>query len=135
MSNDLLVRVRLVSSLEGGQRLRVSHGRVGIEAERPWTPVMRWLYGDSRDQTIAYVEKLVSEIEGVMENVRDAGTWRIEQLRRMLPDLRRALDGLKVTYIGDPMANAQLDTLLDRVGHVASTGCDLEVDEKSLGVC
>jgi hypothetical protein len=113
---ELLTRVRVVKSLNEGEKLRIKNGHVCIDRHRPWTPVTRWIFCENRYTAISYLQSLVNEIESASHS--DHVPWQILSLRDMVPDLIRALQTMKNTYVDDTLTVAQLDTLIDRLTHV-----------------
>ena len=99
-SDHVLTTLKVVGSLQEGQKLSVRSGLVSID-KKP-ASFIRWINGDSRSTTLSYIYAVVNEA----------------LLLNLDAELIASIEGfktLKVTYSGDEATVAYIDVILDKM--------------------
>ena len=112
--DEILTRVRVVSQLRDGERLRLRGGRICVEGPSYFSFLLRYLSDDNRYTTVAYLQQLVADVEQFLAST-DTCQWRARTLRMLLGDLAGSLLSLKKTYNDDNWVIASIQTLVDRL--------------------
>ena len=101
---DVYVNLHVLSQLQPGDRIRADAAYIEIEPRSVLSCLRRWFRADTREKTVARVERLIQDA-----------------LRLKVNDniLRSACNGVRVlmdsTYADDPLTVARLQTTVNRV--------------------
>ena len=98
--DHVYVSLRVLSSLQEGQKLSTRHGLISID--RKTSPLLRWLNGDNRMTTLMCITNVVNEaiVSGLQQ-----------ELLESVP----GIESLKVTYAEDSSIVAGIDVVLRKI--------------------
>lgn len=115
-----MANLKLISMVTKGQKLCVRKGQLNIEQVDRLQPIRRWLYKDSRDQSLIHIRNTVNDAikisRGLIANSMqiELGEWIITALNDEIKKCEVGLQNLKTTYTDDSLFVANLDVLIDR---------------------
>lgn len=115
-----MANLKLIGMVTQGQKLCVRRGQLNIEHVDRLQPIRRWLYKDSRDQSLIHIRNTVNDAikisRGLIANNMhiDLGEWIITALNDEIKKCEVGLQNLKTTYTDDSLFVANLDVLIDR---------------------
>ena len=121
--DTLLGNLKIVSMLTRNGRLRrTPQGCVTIEACSFWVPVRRFMFSNSRQETLHDLNFIYNEAFNELTRLLNDGgdnewqgkTKKVEVLHRALRESLTGLDNLKSTYSGDVNMVVNLDILKEK---------------------
>ena len=138
MLDKVLINLKVLSKVcEKGKITTVGGTNIALEAEKPLTPLYRYLNGDSRKKTVDTIQDVVTsatEISNSMlqhscmslyERKEQPTSFEIneynkqyQQLKNLSAEMQNSLKGLsnlRVTYNGDANVVAQLEVISENV--------------------
>lgn len=108
--DDLTVNLKSVSLVRVFERLVVVDDRFLIVDSRRFQSVIRWITGDSRKETLEFLERILdSLIKSLSAN--ETSPRQRNELVLLLPGFRSGLDRMKVTYSNDHISVLTLENL------------------------
>ncbi len=129
--DKLLINMRILGKIQKNGRVSKSHnGVLSLEQDSSLQGVKRYMYSDSRHQTLFEVNSIVSDITNFLESIYNSRYMTIEASKQehfyiTLEDLRMMIaetalvqvgvTNLQFTYIKDVNVSTQLDIVLIRL--------------------
>jgi hypothetical protein len=108
--DDLTVNLKSVSLVRVFERLVVVDDRFLIVDCRRFQPVIRWITGDSRKETLEFLEKILDRLTKLL-SANETSPRQRNELVLLLPGFRGGLDRMKVTYSNDHISVLTLENL------------------------
>ena len=149
---NLIISLKVVGKLSGEDKLIFRHRDVIIQKPFYWTGTLRYLFGDSRKETIAGLKVTLDEVESIindctkMDHTGLSDTDKYIMLKRLKRSLKsivsnsgRGISSLMLLYNEDPVTVAHLESLTERtrmlekdlIKKVESFRGDIEYDSSS----
>jgi hypothetical protein len=117
MNKDILTKLKFISTFEVGQKIDCTNLRV--ESNTIITPIKRFFMGDSRDQTIKFLNNTIDRSFEILQVYLNSEK-RSEQIicNNIINDLRgsiKGLDNLKETYKEDKIFVCSIDIIIESI--------------------
>lgn len=102
--HEQLNQLRTIAKIQSGQKLSLANGRVSIYTDKSYTGwLWRVWYGDSREETIKFLQKLYKSINEISRQLSDSlqtgdidhCIGKAQVAKNLLAELVRAKDGLE----------------------------------------
>lgn len=120
--DSLIANLKVLSSVPNGGRLCVRKGNLSVESALHGQCVFRFIYGDSRDTTIAHVKNAVAGAVQIAQSIMTNsagldwnGAWVLERLSSEMERCETGLRNLRATYSTDTSTIAALQVLSERL--------------------
>jgi hypothetical protein len=108
---EQVIRLKLIGSLVVGDKINTRYQQ--IQPDSFGTKLSRYLYGESRLNTIIFVRNTINHIQEMIPGIQDPNIKKI-----IVEDLQKAklgLISLKETYAGDVRVTSQLEELIESI--------------------
>jgi hypothetical protein len=124
---NLIISLKVVGKLSGEDKLIFRHRDVIIQKPYYWTGTIRYLFGDSRKETITGLRVTLDEVESIindctkMDNNGLSDTDKYLMMKRLGKSLKSTIgssglgiSSLMLLYNEDPVAVANLESIAER---------------------
>jgi hypothetical protein len=124
---NLIISLKVVGKLSGEDKLIFRHRDVIIQKPFYWTGSLRYLFGDSRKETVTGLRITLDEVESIindctkMEHTGLSDTDKYVMLKRLSKSLKSIIDNsgygissLMLLYNEDPVIVAHLESITER---------------------
>lgn len=129
--DKLLINLKIISKVQKNGRISKSQdGIIGLESERFYQPIKRFMAGDSRKQAVFEINSIITDcIETVklllkskdLHSSMPLGMKTLEEITLLISEMTQAragIENLRFTYQDDPNTMSQLDIILLKVDNV-----------------
>jgi len=113
----LLSKVQKYDKLIIKKRLNKNDINFEIQIDNSYLPsIKRFFYGDDRDKTIEYLNKLINYgIEKYNEEKKKDNKIAMNKIASLLESSKLGLSNLKITYNTDQSITSKLDIIIDTI--------------------
>jgi hypothetical protein len=116
-----IANLKIIGMVPKNGKLCIRKGQLCIDSPR-MQGVRRWMYGDSRDMTLAHTKNTINSsikiARSIMLNYKPShnnGIWTLDRIFEEMDSCQIGLQNLKTTtYAGDSMMVANLDIIMER---------------------
>lgn len=143
--DNIFVNLRIISKIpENGKLSTTSPGQVSLETDSYFSKVWRTLTGDSRNKTVKFLQRLISDATEISDNMInslivnknlskqnndrvsiDVNIYRLndynkklQQLKKLVRELRNSKKGianLHITYSTDADVTSKIEEIIDKI--------------------
>ena len=120
--DSLIANLKVLASVPNGGRLCVRKGQLAVEHTSHYQCVSRFVYGDSRDTTIAHIRNAIAGVVQIAHGIMAQGAdidwkslWTLDRLSAEMELCEAGLRNLRATYAADSSTVAALQVLSERL--------------------
>ena len=110
--NDLLVKLKIISMIERGQKINMST-MTFIDSSSWIGALQRSIYGEGRKSLMIHLNQIIQQAIGTINEYQDTEFCSI--IVNHLSQAKIGIRNLSVTYQGDPSVVAQLDVCISNI--------------------
>jgi hypothetical protein len=116
---DLMTNLKLISHLKEHDKLTQTEQKMEIDSRYYLQGVRRWLGGDSRDETIKYIDRIIRSADTISEKfIKSKSEDDKHNLKLLTEDLiacRNGLNNLKITYNDDKLFISTIENFIEKI--------------------
>lgn len=116
---DLMTNLKLVSHLKEHDKLTQTEQKMEIDSRYYLQGVRRWLGGDSRDETIKYIDRIIRSADSISEKfIKSKSEDDKHNLKLLTEDLiacRNGLNNIKITYNDDKLFISTIENFIEKI--------------------
>jgi hypothetical protein len=118
---ELLTNLKLLSHIKQNEKLSCDNGNNFIEIDNRYylQGIRRWMNGDSREETIKFVDKLINSTESISEKLingsNEDDSHNLKLLTEDLISCKNGLNNLKLTYNDDKLFISKMDNYIEMI--------------------
>jgi hypothetical protein len=117
MNKDIITKLKFISTFEIGQKMDSNNFK--IESNNIMTPIKRFIYGDSRDNTIKFLNNTIDRSFEIIQCYSNSDRKsEIILCSNIINDLNKSIQGLnniKETYKEDKLFTCSIDILIELI--------------------
>lgn len=119
---NLLIHLSFISQIIPGYKINVKSNSI-VEAESSFGSIFRYMYGESRKETITYIGDIITKvIEIAPKEDHNTQICLIDALRKSI----EGINNLKATYENDIYYLAKLSSEILRIEHFIKGMCEID---------
>lgn len=135
--DKILVDLKVLSKINQNGKLSTSSNSIHIENDKIYTPIMRYIYGDSRLKTVEKIQELINNSQQVSVSILQHSCMNIyqrnnepasieivefnknyQQLKLLSNELKNSIQGINnllITYKDDANVCSKLEVNIDNI--------------------
>ena len=106
--DSILTSLNIIGKVQLNEKLCIRKGYLQIDKVSKFQFLKRFLFNDSRDNTLNYLKQLIRNIKMVLETDR-------ELVINEFDTIIMGINNLKITYSDDPMIIASFDHIVTKL--------------------
>lgn len=117
----VVLNLKLISKIKQNEKLIIDNKIIKVDV-RILQNIRRWLTSDGRDESIDYVEFIISETIAYINNLPDDNNlvYSKSKLIEELSNTSNGLDNLKSTYKIDNIITSRIDILKEKINNMCN---------------
>tara|TARA_E500000178_G_C16946141_1_gene718930 strand:+ start:909 stop:1331 length:423 start_codon:yes stop_codon:yes gene_type:complete len=117
----VVLNLKLISKIKQNEKLIIDNKIIKVDV-RILQNIRRWLTSDGRDESIDYVEFIISETIAYINNLADDNNlvYSKSKLIEELSNTSNGLDNLKSTYKIDNIITSRIDILKEKINNMCN---------------
>ena len=117
----VVLNLKLISKIKQNEKLIIDNKIIKVDV-RILQNIRRWLTSDGRDESIDYVEFIISETIAYINNLVDDNNlvYSKSKLIEELSNTCNGLDNLKSTYKIDNIITSRIDILKEKINNMCN---------------
>ncbi len=117
----VVLNLKLISKIKQNEKLIIDNKIIKVDV-RILQNIRRWLTSDGRDESIDYVEFIISETIAYINNLVDDNNlvYSKSKLIEELSNTSNGLDNLKSTYKIDNIITSRIDILKEKINNMCN---------------
>jgi hypothetical protein len=116
---DLMTNLKLISHLKENDKLTHTEVKMEIDTRYYLQGIRRWLYGDSREETIKYIDRIIRSADVIsdkfIKSKSDDDKYNLKLLTEDLIACRNGLNNLKITYNEDKLFISTIENFIEKI--------------------
>jgi hypothetical protein len=122
---ELLTNLKLLSHVKQNEKLSCDNNNNFVEIDNRYylQGIRRWMNGDSREETIKFIDKLINSSEsiseklimGTIDNTNEDDAHNLKLLTEDLISCKNGLNNLKLTYNDDKLFISKMDNYIEMI--------------------
>ncbi len=116
---DLMTNLKLISHLKENDKLTHTEEKMEIDTRYYLQGIRRWLGGDSREETIKYIDKIIRSADLIsdkfIKSKSDDDKYNLKLLTEDLIACRNGLNNLKITYNEDKLFISTIENFIEKI--------------------
>jgi hypothetical protein len=116
---DLMTNLKLLSYVKEHDKLTHTDTKIEIDTRYYLQGVRRWFNGDSRDETLKFIERIVKSAEIISEELLKSRTtddkYNLKLLTDDLISCKNGIYNVKITYNHDKLFVSTIDNLIEKI--------------------
>jgi hypothetical protein len=106
--DNIITNLKILSMVQKNEKLCIRKGYLQIDKVSKFQFLKRFLFNDSRDNTLIYLKQLIRNIKMILETKRDLVIDDFD-------NIVMGINNLKITYSDDPMIIASFDHIVTKL--------------------
>jgi hypothetical protein len=116
---DLMTNLKLISHLKEHDKLTQTEQKMEIDTRYYLQGVRRWFGGDTRDETIKYIDRIIRSADIIsdkfLKSKSDDDKHNLKLLTEDLIACRNGLNNIKITYNDDKLFISTIENFIEKI--------------------
>ena len=108
LTDNIITNLKIISMVQKNEKLCIRKGFLQIDKVSKFQFIKRFIFNDSRDNTLHYLKQLVMDIKIIIEINGGIIVHDFDKIEI-------GINNLKVSYAQDPMIIASLDHIIKKI--------------------